>query len=92
MKRLLHMRFRNIEKLSWEMQKYYNNSLKIEGENLRKSWFNSHTSQTIESRKMKIVQIFQKLFNNEIIRKNPSFFLKSISFPENFFEAARNSY
>lgn len=75
------------------MQKYYKNNLKItEEENLRKNWFNSHKSKTIEARKFIIAQIFQKLFNHELIKKDPGYFLKYLNLPENFYFLARNSY
>lgn len=34
----------------------------------------------------------QRLFNHPIIRANPSYFLRYLSLPDNFFEVARNSY
>jgi hypothetical protein len=54
------------------MQHHYHDSLKItEDDSLRKNWFNSHKSKTIEARKFIIAQIFQKLFNHELIKKEP---------------------
>lgn len=75
------------------MQKYYKNHLKIsEEESLRKNWFNSHKSKIIEARKFIIAQIFQKLFNNELIKQDSGFFLRYLNLPENFYAMARNSY
>lgn len=75
------------------MQGHYQDSLKItEEENLRKSWFNSHKSKTIEARKRIICQILQRLFNQPIIRADPSYLLRYLNLPDNFFDVARNSY
>ncbi len=75
------------------MQKYYKDSLKItEEESLNKNWLNSHKSKIIEARKLIIGQIFQKLFNHELIKKDPAYFLRALNFPENFYQIARTSY
>lgn len=64
------------------MQNYYKSDLKIsEAEFLRKSWFNSHKSKTIEDRKIIIAQIFMKLFNHELIKNNPTYFLAYLNLP-----------
>ncbi len=69
-----------------EMQKHYQNDLKItEEEALKKNWFNNHKSKTIEDRKRVIAQILQKLFNHEIVRAKPSFLLKFLNLSQNFF-------
>jgi hypothetical protein len=71
-KKLLHVRFSTIADMVALMQGHYQDSLKItEEESLRKSWFNSHKSKTIEARKRIICQILQRLFNHPIIRANP---------------------
>jgi hypothetical protein len=59
---------------------------------MRKSWFNSHKSKTIEARKRTICQIFQRLFNHPLIRRSPAFFLRHLNLPDNFYEVARTSY
>lgn len=72
MKKLLHMRFSMVNEMVSIMQNHYKSDLKItEAEGLRKSWFNSHKSKTIEDRKIIIAQIFMKLFNHELIKKAP---------------------
>ena len=56
---------------------------------MRKTWINNHKSKTIEDRKRIIEQILQKLFNHELMRKNPAFLLSHLNLPEKFFENAR---
>lgn len=92
-KKLLHLRFSTIVNLVAQMQAYYQDSLKItQDEALRKSWFNSHKSKTIEARKLIIRQIFQRLFNHPLIKQCPAYFLKALNLPENFYYLARTSY
>ena len=93
LKKLLHLRFSTISNIVADMQRYYKDSLKItEEESLSKNWLNSHKSKIIEARKLIIGQIFQKLFNHEIIKRDPAYFLKALNFPENFYKIARSSY
>jgi hypothetical protein len=69
LKKLLHMRFSNVNDMVCIMQNHYKNDLKItEEETLKKSWFNSHKSKVIEARKIMIAQIFMKLFNHPLIK------------------------
>ncbi len=89
----MHLRFSTIADMVALMQAHYQDSLKItEEENLKKSWFNSHKSKTIEARKRIICQILQRLFNHPIIRADPTYFLRYLNLSDTFFEVARNSY
>jgi hypothetical protein len=75
------------------MQAHYKSDLKItEEENMKKTWLSSHSSKIIEARKITIAQIFMKLFNHELIKTDPQFFLKYLHLPENFYHIAEHSY
>lgn len=52
---------------------------------MKKTWFSNHKSKTIEDRKRTIEQILQKLFNHELIKKEPKKLLQYLNLPENFF-------
>ena len=87
------MRFSSISNIVTDLQRHYKDNLKITEEDcLNKNWLNSHKSKIIEARKLIIGQIFQKLFNHELIKKDPEYFLKSLSLPTNFYDIARTSY
>ena len=76
------MRFSNVSDMVTYMQSHYEDELKIkEEDSLKKSWFNSHKSKIIESRKILIAQIFMKLFNHEKIKESPAFFLSYLNLP-----------
>jgi hypothetical protein len=93
LKKLLHLRFSTIIAIVADLQRHYKDGLKITGdEELNKNWLNSHKSKTIETRKFVICQIFQKLFNHELIKKDPAYFLRLLNFPDDFYRLARNSY
>lgn len=92
-KKLLHLRFSSMAGLVSEMQTHYQNALRItEEDSLRKNWFNSHKSKTIEARKLIIAQILQKLFNHPLIKAAPAHFLAYLHLPPNFYQLARTSY
>jgi hypothetical protein len=58
------------------MKAFYKSNLGITSEEgLKKNWLNNHKSKIIEDRKRTIEQILQKLFNNEIVRSQPEYFL-----------------
>lgn len=72
------------------MQNNYKDKLKItQEETLKKNWFNNHKSKTIEDRKRTIAQILQKLFNHDLIKRDPKFFLTYLGLPTNFYSIAR---
>lgn len=92
-KKLLHLRFSTISQMVADLQHHYKDSLKItQEETLSKNWLNSHKSKIIEARKLIIGQIFQKLFNHELIKEEPSYFLRLLNLPDNFYHLARSSY
>ena len=64
------------------MQNEYKDTLGItEEETLKKTWFSNHKSKTIEDRKRTIEQILQKLFNHELIKKDPKRLLQYLNLP-----------
>lgn len=93
LKKLLHLRFSTITDLVADLQRHYRDPLKITPEEgLSKNWLNSHKSKIIEARKLIIGQIFQKLFNHELIKQSPDYFLRALNFPTNFYQLARDSH
>jgi hypothetical protein len=93
LKKLLHLRFSTISTIVADLQRHYKDTLKItEDEGLSKNWLNSHKSKIIEARKLIIGQIFQKLFNHDLVKQHPAYFLSLLNFPPNFYQLARNSY
>jgi hypothetical protein len=59
---------------------------------MKKTWLSTHSSKIIEARKITIAQIFMKMFNHELIIKEPEYFLKYLNLPTNFYQMAESAY
>lgn len=55
---------------------------------MKKTWLSTHSSKIIEARKITIAQIFMKIFNHELIIKEPEYFLTYLHLPSNFYQMA----